>query len=82
MPLYEYRCDDCGVGFETLVRSAGLADRQPCAECGSPQARRMLSVFSTPRASGGEGASMPMAGPSGGGAAAAAPAGAADAGAR
>ena len=67
MPLYEYRCDDCGAGFETLVRSAGLADRQPCAECGSPQARRMLSVFSTPRASGGDGASLPMAGPSGGG---------------
>ena len=60
MQMYEYRCDDCGASFETLVRSAGLADQQPCAECGA-RARRMLSVFSTPRSTGSDGATMPAA---------------------
>jgi putative FmdB family regulatory protein len=58
MPLYEYRCDDCGTTFESLVRSARLADQQDCTGCGAPRARRLLSVFSAPKASGSDGASM------------------------
>ena len=65
MPLYEYRCD-CGAAFETLVRTPSLADRQPCPTCGADQPRRLLSVFSAPRSTGSDGASMPTGGCCGG----------------
>jgi putative FmdB family regulatory protein len=60
VPLYEYRCD-CGAAFETLVRTSDLADEQTCPACGD-QPRRLLSVFSAPRAAGSDGAFMPAGG--------------------
>ncbi len=62
MPLYEYRCTDCDHRFEALV-PAGRADLTGCPSCGAEQARRLLSVFSAPRAASGVGAA---AAPSGG----------------
>ena len=64
MPLYEYRCD-CGAAFESLV-AASKADDQSCPSCGGAHPRRLLSVFSAPRATGSDGASI-MAGPGSGG---------------
>jgi putative FmdB family regulatory protein len=61
MPLYEYRCD-CGAAFETLVRTHGEADEQSCPTCGAAHARRLMSVFSSPRATGSDGAAMPAGG--------------------
>ncbi len=54
MPLYEYRCADCEHEFETLV-SAGRADQATCPACGTGEVRRLLSLFSAPRGSGGVG---------------------------
>ncbi len=65
MPLYEYCCADCAEAFEDLV-PAGRADQVSCPTCGSADVRRLVSVFSTPRASGGEGAAMPSGGCCGG----------------
>ena len=63
MPLYEYRCEDCGARFEALV-PAGRADEAACAGCGQDgRVRRLLSVFSAPRANGSAG---PAAAPAGG----------------
>lgn len=46
MPIYEYRCDQCGGGFE-LRRSMGQADAPaPCPRCGG-QGRRLVSVFAS-----------------------------------
>jgi putative FmdB family regulatory protein len=61
MPLYEYRCA-CGAEFETLVRTSSQADEQSCPTCGADHVRRLLSVFSAPRATGSDGASMMGAG--------------------
>jgi putative FmdB family regulatory protein len=41
MPIYEYRCGDCGHEFELLVlKSTTLA----CARCASANLERMLSL--------------------------------------
>ena len=63
MPLYEYRCGDCGREFEALV-PAGRADAETCPDCGS-QVRRLLSLVAAP-VRGGDGAVMPVAGGGGG----------------
>ena len=66
MPLYEYRCDDCQSTFEALAPAA-QADAASCSSCGSAQVRRLLSVFTSPRAAGSDGAAMPAGGCCGGG---------------
>jgi putative FmdB family regulatory protein len=45
MPMYEFRCDDCGARFEDLVPVGTQAAR--CPECAS---ERTVRVFSAPRA--------------------------------
>lgn len=49
MPLYSYRCDSCGHGFETLVRST---DIPVCPSCGSAGLTRQLSSVAAEGASG------------------------------
>jgi putative FmdB family regulatory protein len=54
MPIYEYRCSQCGADFERL-RPLGRADEAgPCPRCGSPEVRRRLSVFASFARDGGE----------------------------
>lgn len=52
MPLYEYRCQDCGRVVEVLQRmgerSAGLA----CPACGADRLERALSTFASATAAG------------------------------
>jgi len=42
MPIYEYTCCKCGATFECLV--FGSQETVCCAECGSPEVSRMMSV--------------------------------------
>jgi putative FmdB family regulatory protein len=63
VPLYEYRCADCGTEFEALV-PAGRADAEHCPDCGT-EARRRLSLVAAP-IRGGDGAAMPVMGPGAG----------------
>ncbi|MEZ4587652.1 MAG: zinc ribbon domain-containing protein [Gemmatimonadales bacterium] len=41
MPIYEYRCDSCGKGFEELVFSS---TKVACPECQGRKVTRQLSV--------------------------------------
>jgi len=50
MPLYEYRCHDCGREFETYVRAWGEA--VACPACESGQVDKLLSTFAFATAAG------------------------------
>jgi putative FmdB family regulatory protein len=43
MPIYEYRCNECGQKFEKLVRREDAAPE--CPSCGRPEVTRELSTF-------------------------------------
>jgi putative FmdB family regulatory protein len=47
MPLYEYRCRDCGHRFEVLQRMGEGADALECPRCGAGRPERALSTFAT-----------------------------------
>ncbi len=47
MPLYEYRCSECGLEFEKMVRFSE-ADRLPdCPGCQSQNTRKKLSTVAS-----------------------------------
>lgn len=46
MPIYEYRCADCGTRFEKLLRRLS-AEEIVCPSCDSKQVNQQLSVFAT-----------------------------------
>jgi len=45
MPIYEFRCSQCGNEFETLVLRSG-EEAVICPACGSKEAKKILSAFS------------------------------------
>lgn len=45
MPIYEYRCDQCGAEFEKRVARAADSDSVSCPSCGKPRASMRLSTF-------------------------------------
>ncbi len=47
MPLYEYRCNQCGEVFERLRRFSEADEKTPCPRCQAEDARRLLSSFAT-----------------------------------
>ncbi len=44
MPVFEYRCRDCGHVTEVLERS-GDRGRPPCSKCGSQDTEKLFSAF-------------------------------------
>jgi putative FmdB family regulatory protein len=45
MPIYEYRCEDCGTQFEKLVRRSTDAPEIECPSCGQKHLKQELSTF-------------------------------------
>lgn len=56
MPIYEYRCEDCGTQFEKLVRRG--EDGVSCPSCGQAHLKTEFSTFSA-RANGPSKAELP-----------------------
>jgi len=52
MPIYEYRCEDCGNKFEKLVRRASDVPEIECPSCGQKHLAQELSTFAA-HANGG-----------------------------
>jgi len=50
MPIFEYRCRECGAQFEKIVRSE--RDAVSCERCRSRKLDRLLSVFAVSGATG------------------------------
>jgi putative FmdB family regulatory protein len=44
MPIYEYRCPDCGEKFDKLVRLGSDAAVR-CPRCGGESPQRQISLF-------------------------------------
>jgi putative FmdB family regulatory protein len=64
MPIYEYRCNECGQAFE-MIQSVSEKDKGVhCPACKSSKVKRLMSVFSSCQASdGGSAGSSPSCGP-------------------
>ncbi len=60
MPLYEYKCDNCGTEFEVRRPISASDDPAPCPMCASRHPKRQLSLF-TAFSKGNEG-SLGMSG--------------------
>lgn len=47
MPIFEYRCEECGHRFDAFFRHADDADtnRLVCGKCGSEKVRKLFSVI-------------------------------------
>jgi len=52
MPIYEYRCRECGEVTEALVRMGGKPDLA-CSKCGSKNLKRKFSTFASHGGSSG-----------------------------
>ena len=50
MPIYEYRCEDCGNRFEKLVR--GVNPQVECPSCGQAHLKQELSTFAAHSSNG------------------------------
>jgi putative FmdB family regulatory protein len=61
MPLFEYRCRDCGRHFEAFVTGARPA---VCPDCSGRDLEKQLSVFAVSTSSASA-SSMPAVGPCG-----------------
>lgn len=45
MPIYEFRCEDCGRITSHFSRKADAGLSAPCEHCGSAETRRLVSSF-------------------------------------
>jgi putative FmdB family regulatory protein len=54
MPIYEYRCEECGKRSSALLQRYSSPDPL-CPHCGKPGLRRLVSTFATARSSEGDG---------------------------
>ncbi|MBM3735715.1 MAG: zinc ribbon domain-containing protein [Acidobacteria bacterium] len=53
MPMYEYRCQECGRKYEQLRRFADADRDLQCPECASERVERLLSAFAAHGCGGG-----------------------------
>jgi putative FmdB family regulatory protein len=47
MPIYEYRCHDCGALSEFLVGIGSKGEPLTCKQCGGSQLEKMISISHT-----------------------------------
>ena len=64
MPIFEYRCTDCGHTFSRLQFAGASSDGVKCPKCDSEKVERLLSSFAS--ASSGSSAGGPAPGCSSG----------------
>jgi len=45
MPIYEYRCKECGEKFEKLVRLSTSTSEIECPNCDEQKVEKLVSTF-------------------------------------
>lgn len=60
MPIYEYRCEDCGTKFEKLIRRQAEVPGLECPSCGQQHLKQELSTFAAHAGSSTRSAEMPV----------------------
>ncbi len=61
MPIYEYKCQDCGTDFEEIVSVS--AERNPqCPSCHSTKTEKKISIFGSFSGSKGNASSCSSSG--------------------
>lgn len=60
MPIYEYKCSDCGAAFEKLLRRAADAAELACPSCGRNHLEQQLSTFAAHASAAGAKKDLPM----------------------
>jgi len=65
MPIYEYKCDDCGCEFEELVLKSN--EKITCHRCDSTSVKKMMSATSACDIGSGSGSGLSSVGNSCGG---------------
>ncbi len=45
MPIYEYRCQDCGTIFEKMARFSDSEKNPECPDCESDNTQKLVSSF-------------------------------------
>lgn len=46
MPIFEYKCNDCGKKFDILHKSSTNLEEVVCPDCQSKNSKKLLSSFS------------------------------------
>ncbi len=49
MPIFEYKCQDCGAQFEKIITSS--SSDVVCGRCASPHVDKLISLFAVARGS-------------------------------
>ncbi|MEW6447900.1 MAG: zinc ribbon domain-containing protein [Bacillota bacterium] len=57
MPIYEFRCNACGLRFERLCPLGETGENLACPGCNTPKPEKLLSFFATRGTDGGKGSS-------------------------
>lgn len=65
MPLYEYRCPECGHRFEVLQRMGQGAEGLTCPRCSAAKVEKQFSTFAASSSGGGASAGSCAGGPGG-----------------
>lgn len=66
MPIYEYRCGECGEEFEKWLRSMSAAHEICCPRCGSRSVDKAISLFGKVGSTAGAAVSDSSCAPTGG----------------
>jgi putative FmdB family regulatory protein len=59
MPIFEYKCDDCGTKFEKLVRGSDV-NGVVCPTCGEQHLTQQLSTFAAHANGGSKAQQVPI----------------------
>ncbi|NOZ78937.1 MAG: zinc ribbon domain-containing protein [Acidobacteria bacterium] len=59
MPIYEYRCNECGHVFSRLQHVGATSEGVTCPKCEGSDVERVVSSFASAGSSSGAGVSAP-----------------------